>query len=370
MDSVTQLTFQAQPHRNHGLFSDHYLDTILQERADWLALTGEARPIMERITGLIGQFSGGNEAQTEDNIIKPVLSLLGHVFEIQAPLATPHGTKKPDYVFYRGRTAKDALRGRVLDEERLRGVAYAVGDAKHWDRPLDVALRRGGGDNFLNANPSYQIAFYVQHAGVEWGILTNGRLWRLYHRDTAHKLDHYYEVDLYELAMGEDVSRFLFFYGFFRREAFNEGPLGLASLLRGSADYARGVGESLKTQVYEALRHVAQGFLDYRQNGLEADPDTLQEIYDSSLILLYRLLFVLYAEARELLPLNASRDYHDSYSLEAIKRDVAQDLDAGRVLQPHSALLWPRCGEHPASTSRRRAPRAVAEILERLAGRR
>ena len=75
--------------------------------------------------------------------------------------------------------------------------------------------------------PSYQIYFYMLHSGVEWGILTNGKLWRLYHRDSAHKLDVYYEVDLEELVRAGDVERFLYFYAFFRRAAFEPGPLGL-----------------------------------------------------------------------------------------------------------------------------------------------
>lgn len=40
----------------------------------------------------------------------------------------------------------------------------------------------------------------MQHSGTERGVLTNGRLWRLYHRDTAHKLDRFYEVDLPDLV--------------------------------------------------------------------------------------------------------------------------------------------------------------------------
>jgi hypothetical protein len=103
-------------------------------------------------------------------------------------------------------------------------------------------------------------------------------------------------------------------------------------------DYARSVGDSLKTQVYEALRHLAQGFLDYPQNELEPDPETLREIYDNSLIVLYRLLFVLYAESRDLLPVRESEMYRDTYSLYAIKHEVAQ----GRPLLPTSATLWPR----------------------------
>ena len=53
-----------------------------------------------------------------------------------------------------------------------------------------------------NKNPGYQIYFYMQHAGTEWGILTNGILWRFYHKETAHKPNRFYEVDLNELATG------------------------------------------------------------------------------------------------------------------------------------------------------------------------
>ncbi len=106
---------------------------------------------------------------------------------------------------------------KVLEESALRGAAFAVGDAKHWDRPLDVNLKTAG-DPFSNKNPAYQIAFYIQHSGVEWGILTNGRLWRLYHKDSAHKQDRFYEIDLPSLIEANDPAAFLYFYAFFYGE--------------------------------------------------------------------------------------------------------------------------------------------------------
>jgi hypothetical protein len=112
--------------------------------------------------------------------------------------------------------------------------------------------------------------------------------------------------------------------------------------LRAANDYARGIEDTLKTQVYEALRHLAQGFLDYSPNGLETDPVTLKEIYDNSLIVLYRLLFILYGDSRELLPLRQSASYRQYYSLDAIKHQVAEDLGAGHVLLSDSDILWPR----------------------------
>jgi hypothetical protein len=44
-----------------------------------------------------------------------------------------------------------------------------------------------------------------------------------------------------------------------------------------------------------------KGFLDYPDNGLTTAPETLKDIYDNALILLYRLIFILYAEARKLI---------------------------------------------------------------------
>ncbi len=110
--------------------------------------------------------------------------------------------KQPDYIFYRDEEALNANKGKKLTDTILQQGAFAVGDAKYWDCPLDIAMKGRSSDPFTNKNPSYQIAFYIQHSGLAWGILTNGRLWRLYHKQTAHKLDHYYEVDLPALLKG------------------------------------------------------------------------------------------------------------------------------------------------------------------------
>jgi len=264
------------------------------------------------------------------------------VFEVQATLDTPDGLKRPDYVFYNDAAALSAHKNKTLSNDLLRGRSYAVGDAKAWDRALDKTQRKGGKSaGTLADNPSLQISYYMLHSSVAWGILTNGRHWRLYHKDSAHKLDVYYDVDLPALLARGDVESFLYFYAFFRRAAFAGGPLGLDALLRESTDDARAIGDSLKRQVYDALRHLAQGFLDYAPNDLEPDEATLSAIYDNALIVLYRLLFILYAEARGLLPVNENALYRDEYSLQALKDGVARDLDAGRTLLPSTARLWP-----------------------------
>ncbi|MEI8308723.1 MAG: Eco57I restriction-modification methylase domain-containing protein [Chloroflexales bacterium] len=346
--SISQLPLAlAQRHHNRQLFADRYLDETLPRRGAWLDLLDEAAPVLSQVGALLAAFvPSTNESQTEHELVRPVLVALGHTFEVQASLHTPAGTKKPDYVFYRDLAALQANKNRVLAEADL-GVALAVGDAKYWERKLDVSSK--GEIDEISRVPARQIAFYMLHSGVTWGILTNGRRWRLYHKDTARREEIFYEVDLKDLVEANDPRAFLYFYAFFRRAAF-EPPVGdaltLDGMLRESVDYARGVSESLKAQVFDALRHIAQGFLDYPRNGFPigtgaADPAApLQVIYANSLIVLYRLLFILYAEARELLPLRESLSYRDDYSLYAMVRDVGRRLDSGMSLLVDTGQTW------------------------------
>jgi Eco57I restriction-modification methylase/restriction endonuclease TaqI-like protein len=336
-----QLALAAHPHRNQRLFSDHYLDTILPQASDWKLGADGAAETLRRLRDLYQSFTPStNEAQTERDWVRPVLEALGHSFEVQPTLRTPDGTKRPDYILYQDEAAVRANKNVTLTDDLLH-QALAVADAKYWDRPLDQALKVGT-DPFTNKNPGYQISFYIQHAGLPWGILPNGRLWRLYHKASAHKLDQYYEVALPELLDRGDPQQFQYFLRFFERSAFEEGPLSLNRHLEASTSYARSVGEGLRGQVYDALLHVAQGFLDFPRNDFTPDPAALKQIYDNGLILLYRLLFVLYAEARNLLPVEESAQYRDQYSLSAIKRSVAEDVRYGQTLLPGTATLWPR----------------------------
>src|SRR5919198_1332199 len=92
----------AQRHSNQQLFSDHYLNITLPQRPEWKLLAHDARPVMQRLAQILSAFvPSQNEAQTEKDLVRPVLEALGHAFEVQASLKTPDGTKKPDYVFYR-----------------------------------------------------------------------------------------------------------------------------------------------------------------------------------------------------------------------------------------------------------------------------
>jgi hypothetical protein len=55
-----------RPHRNQGLFSDHYLKATLPTGPDWRGLADEARPVLDEIAGLLESYTPSeNEAQVE-----------------------------------------------------------------------------------------------------------------------------------------------------------------------------------------------------------------------------------------------------------------------------------------------------------------
>jgi hypothetical protein len=200
MSKTRQLALPLETHRNHYLFSDHFLNELLPGQDAWRESAVEARQALDGIAELYSQLEDAlphyNEAALEQEWIRPILDVLGHVYHVQPSLTGAAGT--PDYAFFADEPAKQAA-ALMWGTPAFWETALAVGDAKRWDRPLDKRLLNGAPDAFTNANPCFQIDYYLRRTGCAWGIVSNGRRWRLYHRDTSFRLDIFYEVDLVQL---------------------------------------------------------------------------------------------------------------------------------------------------------------------------
>jgi len=264
--------------------------------------------------------------QLEEKFIRPMFRKLGIPFEVEE--STDRTQRRPDYGFFETENAaRDAFERREEGGDFYEN-AVAVADAKRWGRPLDT---RGSGEHERDfENPSYQIHVYLQETPARWAVLTDGKKWRLYYGPTSHRLDSYYEVDL------PTIQRVV--------------TLKISSTSTSSSDTKRswrtpaGTASSTTSTVNQCLRPRAgrgpagqhlrgnqdplRGFLQYPENDL--DEDDLSRIHDSSLIYLYRLIFVLYAEAegRELLD-TSNEIYEQSYSLNSLKQEVAEEIDSG-----------------------------------------
>ena len=332
--------------KNQSLFSDYYLESLFVEPPQLVDIP-EVESDYAAIRRLFDTFTPNaenrNEAQTERGLIRPLLKLLGHIFEVQPTIQTPQGTKRPDYAFFASEDSHDTAQSHINTNQFFQ-TALAIGDAKAWSRNLDWKVE-GTGDPFNNQNPNYQIDFYLRCADKDWGILTNGRQWRLYHRQTSYRMDSFYEVDLATLLSGDgDLDSFRYFYYLFRRDALCPDASGTSFLdlvLTESRQHTIGVSDDLKNRVYDALRLLIGGFLDFPRNGFDKDNPPLDEIHSNCLILLYRLLFTLYAESRGLLPVENS-DYATRYSLAALAETTHETLNRRDLIIPTISDYWAR----------------------------
>ena len=102
-------------------------------------------------------------------------------------------------------------------------------------------------------------------------------------------------------------------------------------MLEDSEAFAKRLGERLKDRVFEEIfPHFAEGFiqeaggtarlLTLADQQREAE---LSDCFQATLTFLYRLLFLLYAESRDLLPVRETRGYREA-SLTKLKEEVAK----------------------------------------------
>jgi len=341
----TALTYRT----NRDLFSNYYLDEHLPETEAWDELSDEE--LREKRSEIIDLWereqdtvAERTESSLEEKFIRPLFRKLGIPFEVEETVQ--RGQRRPDYGFFPSEDAARDAFSRKKEGGDFYKDAVAVADAKRWGRPLDT---RGSGEHERDfENPSYQIHVYLQETPARWAVLTDGKKWRLYYGPTSHRLDSYYEIDLPTVLEKGDLEDFKYFYLFFRHGAFLEGSSGecfLDEVYDESNVFAQELGEDLQDNIYEAIKVLSEGFMQYPDNDLSEDD--LDLIHDSSLIYLYRLIFVLYAESegRDLLDTN-NEIYEESYSLNTLKQDVAEELDSPNPkYRDWQDNLWDRLDE-------------------------
>lgn len=117
-------------------------------------------------------------------------------------------------------------------------------------------------------------------------------------------------------------------------------------LLRESFDYAADLGIRLRSRVYDYAVPALAGALiaDHRAGGGKTDDVTLEALYEQALLVLFRLLFVAYAEDRDLLPLRSNGLYRHR-SLKQIARNLTVEAQQcgsvdGIEFDEHATDLW------------------------------
>lgn len=318
--------------KNNGLFSDTYLlhhlpdtkqDSFILEHweteplpdfsaaYEWMMSTwSEMKDILPKL----------NEAQLEERWVRPILKLLGWELEVQDRLQRRGRTQIPDYSLFDNLDAYKKAKSCKTDDAYFEKV-LAIADAKAMGIHLDGTSRS-------NSNPSYQIIRYLEDTRKPWGILTDGRYWRLYSTRSTERFSAYFEVNIEKLLSKRDDERFKYFFNFFRKQAFvrnaTSGQSFLDVVFEGGEQYAREIETTLKLRGFRVVEMLCKGFSKSNPKMSAAEQ---KRIYDHSLYYLFRLMFVLNCEAKSLLNVSKQSDYY-VYSLRSLCVKLKEEFEA------------------------------------------
>lgn len=309
-----------------GVFSSIYLRKFLPSTADFPS-AAEIQPLYETVKARwLKHWLGmakAKEAYTRTQFLDPLLKELGWHFVPETDLPSgPSGLRKrPDYCLCRDESAMTSAAEAGSPTAAFR-FASTVLEAKKVHTQLDEVSKAETPGWF----PSQQVQDYLHHAKdaagtrfFDWAILTNGHEWRLYSDRAA--ADAFFSL---ELARDEEfcsLEDFRLFVALFRPTAFERRPDGrcpLDDIREESLKRQAALELDLRKRIFGILEDLANGYRDHAPNAVtEAQWPAL---YDTCLIFLYRLLFILYAESRYLLPVRpnghrSNKRYRENFSL-------------------------------------------------------
>lgn len=330
---------------NHNLFRDYYLSARLP--VDLAAYypddAFDLSHTFEQVQKLWHSHKG-TLAESEDNVtsfVRGMCKVLNLYDSGQTSLTAADTSKmRVDLTLF----ADPAAAGRFT---RAKGSgksgnryseAAAVLEVERLGKSLDT-------DKNDNSNPSQQIINYLTYSKVQWGILTDGARWRLYRRFDPADRTRYLDFDLQAIIERDDLPAFRLFYAFFNVLAFNANDKEsfLTRVWAGSQRYSVELQTTLRSQAFEVVEALARGIA-------AANPDTgSADLYEYSIVILYRLLFIKFAEDRQILPdkdasLSQKRHYRQQYGYLPLQDEILTKPDAGIPLlnTPAATGYWGR----------------------------
>lgn len=167
--------------------------------------------------------------------------------------------------------------------------------------------------------------YYAAHAmkkaaerKVEWVIVTNGYEWRLLNAKGISPYEHFFSVDIkaaLEKATPNPTTHvFTHVFGADFYRSVENGFFAVDIFKDKSDESEENIEDILRSKAESILTGLCYGLKD-NMNKCTFTEEDKKQIYEDAIILLYRLLFLGYAEARKLLPVREDDpDYQDSFT--------------------------------------------------------
>jgi hypothetical protein len=294
----------------------------------------------------LGEWRDNNESRRPDPGIHDgfVRFVLGEVLELEASIlqegpAIPP-TAKATLAEYRVHLSPKFSAGPSGADPRL--LVDVHSPQTRLDRPMP---ERG-----FHASPSERMRLLLRHTGIRSGLVTNGEKWTLVHAP-ADRSSTFATWDANDLL--DERLTFRAFRTLLGRRRLLDQPLTdtLDGLLERSRDDEREVTDQLGLQVRRAVELLVAALdrADREQRGavveavrlLERNEPAERTIYEAAVTVCMRLIFLLAAEARGLLP--DDEPWLESYAVGSLRADLQTIADrSGEELLDRRFDAWPR----------------------------
>ena len=240
-----------------------------------------------------------------------------------------------------------ALRFGVKAESDHVTLLYPMGTL---DQPISVCYILLPDEDLDNTtmghNWAEKIIRNLREHDLQWGLLTNGEKWRIYHLDEPTPYETYLEIDLAAILADKASEAFKIFHKFLQAENFilNDNRESRFDLFKKESqakiDYIEEELANALKQKEEGgqgvLSSLCMGYVEYlreRENPDFDDEDLRHKIYHGAMLYMFRMLFLFYADARELL----SKKRHEQ--IEDI-RQKSWGIHHGGAAEGESFQLW------------------------------
>ncbi|CQR60217.1 Eco57I restriction-modification methylase domain-containing protein [Streptomyces leeuwenhoekii] len=224
---------------------------------------------------------------------------------------------------------------------RLLGMTVPAGTAP-------TARVGGGGD--WSAAPADRLARLLRHHGVSLGLVTDGRWWCLVWAPLGGvTTTAVFDAIGWNEAAERNVVRA--FVSLLRRRRFFEydDAETLVGLLKASLAAGEDVTEALGVQVRQAVELLVDAIgradvraVEHGAPGLHASGVSAGEVYRGAVAVMMRIVFLLFAEERGLLPAD-NEVYARSYSARFLRDELKARADEeGETSLEHTTSAWHR----------------------------
>jgi len=187
-------------------------------------------------------------------------------------------------------------------------------------------------DESMDTGATCRLILNMRDTGADWGILSDGSKWRLFHSGLFSAPIRFLEFG--QTSLDPDCEKMFFLL--FGAKASTASTTFADRMFRLSREKTARTRDSLRCALRQAATVISRGFLaaESLTTGAAPTPESLDMVFKHSLVVIQRLVYILFAESTGVLPGDG-----ESYSSIIGLRGMAARKDSLNLLNKNKSAL-------------------------------